>query len=572
MWKILALAFLPSLVLAQRTHPIPPSGSGAPEAAAQKLRPATIEGTVVNSATGEPVRKVNVRLTAMGRPDGYEAATDASGSFRIANIAPGRYMLNAERAGFVRTAGESNRGLTLTLGEDETLRGHVVKLTPQGVIMGRITDEDGDPVQGAHIELMRHRYINGRKQLVPASGQSTNDLGDFRISGLAPGKYYLSAAKPQSDWSRRIAFNRNGAPALTPLSDAPDLSYVKIFYPGTTEASSANPIQILPGVEIQGLNIQLQKAPTFRVRGRVIGGESPYTASHPNAGQQRWGGANVMLIPASPAGVFFSGGVRPAPMQQRDGHFEIANVRPGSYVLFASQNGPNGRYTRMPIQVGGGHLDGLEIALQPPIQLTGTIVAESGTLDVSNVQIHLQQNEGIPMGGSGSGRNLKNSAFTIGSLSPLKYRLNVSGLPQGYFIKSVQYGQQDITETDLDLSGGAAGELKILVASGAPQLQGVVQNEKGEPAAQATVTLIPDGRLASFPEMFRIANSDQLGAFTFAGLRPGAYRVMAWEEIEPGAQQDPEFIKPFESRAATVKLEQNGQETVQLKVIPRSGT
>ena len=162
--------------------------------------PASLEGQVANAITGEPLKKVMLILTPnQQRPDStpYSTTSDASGHFAMANIAPGSYRLASERTGFVRGAygspGPMRPGTTLTLSSGQELKLSIFKLQPHGVISGRVLDEDGEPVANVQIQAMTHRYVQGRRQLMPMGGASTNDLGEYRVFGLAPGRYILTA-------------------------------------------------------------------------------------------------------------------------------------------------------------------------------------------------------------------------------------------------------------------------------------------------------------------------------------------------------------------------------------------
>jgi hypothetical protein len=108
---------------------------------------AAIEGQVLNGVTGEPLKKAVLTLQIIGiRGQPMVTVTDASGQFAIQNIDPGRYLLSAERNGFVRQSYGSrspNRpGTTLTIERGQRVADIVIKLMPQGVITGRILDED----------------------------------------------------------------------------------------------------------------------------------------------------------------------------------------------------------------------------------------------------------------------------------------------------------------------------------------------------------------------------------------------------------------------------------------------
>ena len=109
---------------------------------------------------------------------------------------------------------------------------------------------------------------------------------------------------------------------------------------------------------------------------------------------------------------------------------------------------------------------------------------------------------------------------------------------------------------------------EIVVAPGAPQLDGSVQAEKQQAAGSATIVVIPEGERQQNPSRYsKITNADQNGAFSLKGLIPGEYRVYAFSGIEPGAWMDPEFMKPYESKGERVSLKENARESVQVKLI-----
>jgi hypothetical protein len=147
----------------------------------------------------------------------------------------------------------------------------------------------------------------------------------------------------------------------------------------------------------------------------------------------------------------------------------------------------------------------------------------------------------------------------------------VPGLPDGFYMKSVQWAGRDVADSEIDFSAGAAGELVVKLASGAGQVEGVVRDEKGDPAPNVKVTIAPEGTLASWWELYREVTSGNDGSFRLPNLRPGAYRIYAWQGIEPGAHQDPEFLKPFESRSSPINLAAGASVTVHPKPIAVPG-
>ena len=68
--------------------------------------------------------------------------------------------------------------------------------------------------------------------------------------------------------------------------------------------------------------------------------------------------------------------------------------------------------------------------------------------------------------------------------------------------------------------------------------------------------------------LYKTASTDQNGRFTVKGVRPGEYKIYAWEEVEQGAYMDPDFVKPHESAGEAVSIKDSAQATVQLKAVP----
>jgi hypothetical protein len=160
-------------------------------------------------------------------------------------------------------------------------------------------------------------------------------------------------------------------------------------------------------------------------------------------------------------------------------------------------------------------------------------------------------------------------SFKLSNVTPLAYTINVGGPPPGYYLKTIRMGDQDVTDKDLDFTLAIpAGEMVVTLSSNGGQLDGTVQNEKSEPAMGAFITLIPESSRRVLTYLYKSSMTDQNGHFTLKGIKPGEYKVFAWEKIAPGAYQDPDFLKPLESKGEAVSIKENAHETVQVKVIP----
>jgi len=563
----LSIFFAATALFAQQAQPSAqqpaPAQNTAPAAQPNPTKPEDlcgIEGQVSNVATGAPVKKAELRLQRVDlNPNtaslqtSYSTTADAAGKFAMKDIEPGKYRLSVTRNGFVNTSygarGPNRPGTTISLDPGQHLKEVNFKLTPHGVVSGRIVDEDGDPVVHASVQAQSYRRIEGRKQLVPSGAAGTNDLGEYRIFGLAPGRFYLSATYNQTAWE----------PTLDRSAKAPpEEGYVPTYYPSGIDLAAAAAVEVTPGAELRGMNITLSKTHTVRLRGHVI---------NPGGGKQN---VTIMLTPRDEAGWFSMAGRQTTDPQ---GDFEIRGVRPGAYSLVAqSFDGARSLTARQALDVGNNNMEGIALTLSSGMELPGQIKAEGPQgIDLVDIHISLQPHDlGVMRFTSNPNDHVKDDgSFTLTQVSQERYDIYVRGLPDGYYIKSIRAGDEEVRDSGLDMTSGPAGPLTVTIGPGAGEIDGTVQNDKQDPAAGALVVLVPDdARRRERRDSYHTATTDQYGRFTLKGVDPGEYKLYAWDDLESGAYMDPDVMKPYESQGVAMSIHENSRETAQLKLIP----
>jgi hypothetical protein len=127
-------------------------------------------------------------------------------------------------------------------------------------------------------------------------------------------------------------------------------------------------------------------------------------------------------------------------------------------------------------------------------------------------------------------------------------------------------GDQELPERKIDTEH-LSGDVTMVISADFGQVEGTVTDEAGKPVYNANVTLIPDQGHTDWPERLESGFTLPSGKFNFASVPPGEYKAYAWLGVEPGAPQSAEFRKPFEDRAASVKVEANSRQAVDLKPI-----
>jgi protocatechuate 3,4-dioxygenase beta subunit len=519
----------------------------------------SIEGTVVNAATGEPVKKARVTLAPIGRRTlPYATTTDAAGHFLIDEVEAGRYDLTASRSGYLDQSysprGDPNHRAVLTLETGQDLKGMVFKLMPQGAITGRILNEDGDPVSDAIVDCMSIGYERGKRRLIGLDNATTNDLGEFRLPGLRAGNYVIRATYQSQE--RPLVEERPVAAARAAIQAAEE-RYITTYYPNTTNPGMASPIEVAAGAQIGGINITLLRTRLVHIKGHVG-----------TAGQTLLGQLGVSLSPRGQTQIWNS---REVTADSRGG-FQMDGVVPGPYFLKAAGVVDGKRYSaEMAIDVRDANLEGLELTLQPPAEIQGrVIVGEKG--DLKGIRpllvIHARAIDDERW------VQLKDDlTFTIEGLPLGSYDLGVGGAPENFYAKSIRMGQQDVTETGIDLTSGVpAEELTVVLSPNGGTIEGSVENAQDGPVVGAMVTLIPDAGHRSVGRLYKTTNTDQNGRFVVKGVTPGEYKIYAWEEMEEGAYEDPDFMQPHEAGGEAVSVKEGGRETVRLKAIPAENT
>lgn len=522
----------------------------------------SVEGQVVNAATGAPVNRAVVSLQlsrslpaitgqVMRTYSPGPVETDEQGRFALHNVAPGGYTVRAQRQGFLdpgqgRT---SPQNAVLMVGENQQVTGVVVRLTPHSVIAGKALDAYGDPLAGVQVAALRWGYANGARQLTrmgTGSSVTTNDLGEYRIAGLAAGSYLVMAA-PRASGSYRSSDQ--------PLEDKPELAYTNTYYPAATDAAAATAVRVAAGAEARGIDVKLAKVKTVSIRGVVV---------DPGATANRI--ASVSLRPLRGAGAAILNSIGYG-VSSSGGAFQISGVPPGSYYLTAVRSNEQGQALAgggLAIEVADKNLDGITVKALPVVDVdvvtksepagrcnSGgyvTLLDESGRSGISGVNAS-----------SGSNPTLKNVA-------PGTYTLNLPGAGACY-VQSVRFGGRDMTDMRVKVDG--IGPLEITLAASDAMVDGTVADAAGKPVSNATVALVPKG---GAPLDFRASVTNRTGAFTVSGIRPGAYDVFAWESVDYSAAQSSEYVKQFESRATGITVQVSGRQSIQLTAIPASAT
>ena len=554
----------------------------------------SLEGRVVQAGSDAPLKYVDVALrnmtappmAAFSGPNENVVTADEEGRFAFKDLEPGRYTIQATRQGFgqAEPGGQGiQMGDSLIVGEGQRIANYVMRLSPRSVIYGKVVDEAGEPVSRVQIDVFRYVYTQGQRRMVrPGAGARTDDRGQYRIANLAPGTYYLSATRGNdistpgvlsgqlqieefmrapvmgdtmtsfTPNSRPTAITLNSRPPMVeslpaPVAGEAAVGYAPAWYPNAAGPEAASPVIVKTGSEAASIDFTLRRGPVFRVRGQLVDPKADPTRP-----------AMILLSPKGSPLMIPTGRL----VQARDGGFEFSGVPPGSYVLTARVTG--GQQMRMAVrtvEVKDASIEGVRLEIASGRVVKGSLKVEGGGNFPAGYLSLLS-----PEGGSAHPMFLPNSGnMTIPNVFPAVYSMELmggSGSPYAnYYVKSVRYGGREFPPSAIDLSGD--GDLDIVIGGKAATVEGSVVDAQGKPAANAAIVIAPAGG----GERLITGVADEGGNFYFAGLRPGEYRVYAWDAAAPEASDAPGSLAAFQGGSKAVTLAEGARQKIQVTAI-----
>ena len=244
---VLLSLFFASVASAQITSRNPPASK-------PKDQECAISGMVVKLAGSEPIKTATVQLqSTQDLAHSVSVVTDVGGRFELKGIDPGRYRLKVSRTGFVTQEygqkSPNDPGSEIRLSPGQNLRDLLFRLIPWGVIAGRVLDEEGEPLPWAQVTALREVYSNGKRKLSSEALVPTNDLGEYRLFGLKPGRYFISARfKPGQHVVGRSEVREDEVDDSRP-------EFMPVYYPGSPDPARALTLALKAGEESPSVEI-----------------------------------------------------------------------------------------------------------------------------------------------------------------------------------------------------------------------------------------------------------------------------------------------------------------------------
>jgi hypothetical protein len=531
--------------------------TAAPLLSQAPQQPGIVSGKVVNSVTGQAVKKAVVTLRGGSGQNSYVTGSDQSGKFQFDNVQPDKYLATADAEGYSGTLRSGQK--LIPVAAQQEVSDVEVRMAPLVTISGKVLDESGQPLEGASVTALHYDYSGGSKTLQSIGNAQTNDRGEYRMFDLQPGRYYLMAVAfrrniPQAGMGI-VGISGRVAQESRVHSTVPEEGYTAVYYPGVTEVSQTSPQELKPGAEWTGADFKLRQLPAYHIRGRVTGAAA------------RGGGRNMVRAQPCEAddalGAF--GGIPNSLQvsQQADARFDFSGAVPGTYCVSVVQPGARVMAVKQMVTVKAGDVEDVELPVPASFTVSGTLVID-GTPPNPMPQLFVGLRTTADRGVSQVAIK-SDGAFQIDGMYPGAYSVF---LPQGpLYAKSILYGSQDVISGVIpSLQAGIA--LTITMGTDPGEVDGTVQAGTVEAGMPINMVAVPEGAYAARQDMERFASSPAGANFSMPNMPPGDYKIFAVESDDYSDLRNRDLLKLLEGKAAPVTVHATEHVQVSVTAIP----
>ncbi len=509
---------------------------------------AAASGRVTAADTGQPLRGALVRALTVNATPVAVVRTNRDGFYQFSDLPPGTYSFRASRSAFVPLAYgqrlDSDPEALIVLAGGKRVEKVDIVLPRAGAIAGTVTDEFGDPVVGARVRALRSRYVRGRRELAPAGFVPvTDDLGQFRVYGLTPGEYAVSASVRSAAEDVRES----------------EPGYAVTFFPGTTVTAEIQWLHVDAGQSVTSLIIPLVPSRVFHVSGIALD----------RAGRPMGSGVvNVTdRIINAPVGSGLIG---------RDGAFRVSDLAPGDYLLSSDYFGSTTdapQIARLAITVRASDITDIRLTPLDSGHIRGRLrLADNGGATappISALSFDLVRL-------SDDGLDAHRPVAIVSRQMTFEFKTFVGrvlprprGLPNNWAVSSVRAGERDVTDTGIDVTPSLLPiDVSVEITDRFPRIVGAVRDSGGKTVPSYSVLVFSKTPSRwNYPSRYVFHSTPRLNSgFEVGPLPPGEYYAVAVSRLGDDRWAEPDYLESLVQRSVTLSLNENEVREVNLLI------
>ncbi|HEX5071142.1 MAG TPA: carboxypeptidase-like regulatory domain-containing protein [Vicinamibacterales bacterium] len=540
--------------------------------------------------------------------------TDASGAFSFPRLPAGNFTVQVSHSEYLAAAygqtryGGQGKFVTLTDGQQATLK---MPLQRGGVITGMVIGPDGEPIRNAQVRTWRVDITTGFRRLQGLNGGQTDDRGVYRIFGLTPGEYFVSATPNSNGLLMSQTFSQSEiieraiasgpvnppsapgqpstvsvsipvqiVPTFNSIESAVPNTYLPTFSPSSPIPSGGTSVTVAAAEEKIGVDVRVQMTQATTIRGTLTTPLDP--------------GVTLQLSLMSEDTSIDS----PQTMTARtdaNGTFMFRGVAPGNYTVLAQTmasqppitivNGQPSPVTQPPpvltdaqkmwgktrVTVAGEPAIPINVTLKPALSISGVVTAEMAQPpDFSRMRatvalVSAPSPQSISFGALPQAQVDAGGRFTLTGVIPGRYTVRVSAGP----LKSAMVGGEDILDFPLEITGDrSVTDAVLTMTDQMGELNGSLLDGAGKPAEGCTIIAFATDNRFWRPGSRRISTirPGPDGRYTIRSLPAGSYQLAAVLDMEQGAQFDPEFLRTLSRASVPITIAAGGKVTQDLRV------
>jgi len=443
-----------------------------------------------------------------------------------------------------------------------------VLLLTAGSVSGRVLDSYGVPIPSARVIAGVIGYTDGRRTFQQQATAQPDGNGNYVLTPrMESGEYYLRLETAQ-------------------------LQGMGTYYPGVPNIGSAVKIPVHAGQQVVGIDFNAANPKTYKVNGNVL--DLP-TRMLPNGQPDVTVVPSFSFVPADPGGADPQASpLIPNGRRGSDGEFEISlpaglwdifpvvgiralNVAPAPIPAVSAppaiSGAPMYATGRARVLISDRDIENVSITIAAT-DIKGQIIVDGDAQlpALNSMRLSLIPAENFPSPLVSHLRTAlapaTDGSFTLGSVPPGRYNLNLTSIPTGYYLGDLRIGIKSIFDSDIiEVGSDPLEPLSITLRRGG----GSVQVRIPVPTAPANrrIVLVPEDPRQQNPLLYKLNQGLAFTMTSFSDVPPGDYKLFAFENLPGGgAERNDEFMAKYQNFAKSIHVEAGQTTTVDVEWIP----